>query len=525
MELCPAVGIGVPVGKDSLSMRTRWTDAAGHDRSVVSPVSLVVSAFAALGDVRGTLTPQVSDGSVLYLVDLGAGRDRLGGSMLAQVSGRFGTTVPDLDDPARLVALVAAVNELRDRGLITAYHDRSDGGLWATACEMALAGGVGVELDVASVAGLFSEELGAVLGVPADMGAEVEEVLTRHGLDGLTRCVGRAAPDRTIRVRIGGSPALQEPLRDLAQVWDEVSWRICRLRDNPDLADEEHAGVGADDDPGLHILTTFDPAADITAPYLGLGARPKVAVLREQGVNSQVETAWAFDRAGFAAYDVHMTDLQNGRADLGDFAGVVACGGFSYGDTLGAGEGWARSVLFNAALTDAFAEFFARADTFGLGICNGCQMFAALAELIPGAEAWPRFTRNSSEQYEARLSLVEVLDSPSLFFAGMAGSRIPIAVAHGEGRADFSRQGDAQTVLRSLRYVDSHARPATRYPANPNGSPGGLSAVTTPDGRFTAMMPHPERVLRNIQMSWAPLGVDGDSPWLRMFRNARVFVG
>ena len=525
MQLLPELGVSVPVGKDSLSMRTRWTDpVSGDARQVTSPVSLVVTAFAALPDVRGTWTPQLHDGSALLLVDLGAGRDRLGGSILAQVAGVFGGEVPDLDDAQRLVSLVAALAELRSRGTAVAYHDRSDGGLWAAACEMAFAGALGVELDVPSVGALFAEELGVVLGVPADDLAAVEEVFAAHGLAELVSRVGRTASDRRVHVTVAGEQVLDESVRDLAQAWDTVSSRIAVLRDNPACAEEEHDAFGADDDPGLVVAPTFDPTDDVAAPYLSLGVRPKVAILREQGVNSHVETAFAFDRAGFDTYDVHMTDLQTGRFDLADVVGLVACGGFSYGDTLGAGEGWARSVLFNERLTEGFHDFFHRDDTFGLGICNGCQMFAALADLIPGAEAWPRFTRNRSEQYEARLTLVEVLESPSILTAGMAGSRIPIAVAHGEGFADFSARGDSGRVARVARFVDHHGAPATTYPFNPNGSPDGLTAVTTPDGRFTAMMPHPERVARNAQMSWTSGPVEAESPWLRMFRNARVWV-
>ncbi|MFK5688598.1 phosphoribosylformylglycinamidine synthase [Ornithinimicrobium sp. LYQ92] len=526
MELCPALGISVPVGKDSLSMRTRWSDGEGEQRQVTSPVSLVVSAFAALPDVRGTWTPQLHAGDALLLIDLGAGAQRLGGSILAQVLGEFGGTVPDLDDPAQVVALAAALGELREAGVVRAYHDRSDGGLWATLVEMAFAGGVGLDVRLpegAGVASLFAEELGVVLGIDPDRLEQAEAVLDAHGLGALTHRLGRAVEQRRVRVR-GAGVDLDEPVHGLAQSWDEVSARITALRDHPDCAREEHAAVGADGDPGLHVSTTFDPVQDITAPYLNRGARPAVAILREQGVNSHVETAFAFDRAGFDTYDVHMTDLQAGRFDLADVVGLVAAGGFSYGDTLGAGEGWARSVLFDGRLTDAVGGFFARPDTFALGICNGCQMFAALAGLIPGAEAWPRFTRNRSEQYEARLSLVEVVDSPSIFFTGMAGSRIPIAVAHGEGRADFSARGDEAGVLSAARYVDHHGQVATAYPANPNGSPGGLTAVTTPDGRFTAMMPHPERVQRNAQLSWTPGDLRDPSPWLRMFRNARVWV-
>jgi phosphoribosylformylglycinamidine synthase len=525
MQLLPELGVSVPVGKDSLSMRTRWTDAAtGEARQVTSPVSLVVTAFASLPDVRGTWTPQLRSGDVLVLVDLGAGRDRLGGSILGQVQGEFGGPVPDLDDPQRLLSLVAALADLRSRSVEVAYHDRSDGGLWAAVCEMAFAGAVGVELDVPSVAALFAEELGAVLGVPATRAAEVLQVFASHGLGDVVTVVGGTASDRVVRVSVAGEAAIQEPVRDFAQAWDEVSWRIATLRDNPECAAQEHEAFGADGDPGLVVSPAFDPTDDVAAPYVNLGVRPKVAILREQGVNSHVETAFAFDRAGFDTYDVHMTDLQAGRFDLADVVGLVACGGFSYGDTLGAGEGWARSVLFNEALTQGFHDFFHRSDTFGLGICNGCQMFAALADLIPGADAWPRFTRNASEQYEARLSMVEVVESPSIFTAGMAGSRLPIAVAHGEGFADFSSRGDADAVARVARFVDSHGAVASRYPANPNGSPDGLTAVTTPDGRFTAMMPHPERVARNAQLSWTSEPVEAESPWLRMFRNARVWV-
>ena len=527
LELCPALGVGVPVGKDSLSMRTRWTDESGATKQVTSPVSLVLTAFAALPDVRGTLTPQIDPAreSSLVLVDLGAGRDRLGGSMLAQVSGAFGAEVPDLDDPAHLVGLVDAVNELRSAGLVSALHDRSDGGLWATLCEMAFAGACGVSVEIPSVAALFAEELGVVLEVPTARTDEVLAVLDRHGVGALSHVVGAPQAERRVVVRVDGETVLDEPVRDLAQAWDEVSWRISALRDNPACADEEHAAFGADDDPGLQVTPTFDPVEDVSAPYLHKEIRPKVAILREQGVNSHVETAFAFDRAGFETFDVHMTDLQSGRAHLSDFVGLVACGGFSYGDTLGAGNGWARSVLFDPRLTEQFGAFFYRPDTFGLGICNGCQMFAALAELVPGAQAWPRFTRNRSEQYEARLSLLEVLDSPSIFLSGMTGSLLPIAVAHGEGRADFSTQGDAAQVARAARYVDNAGAPTQRYPFNPNGSPDGLAAVTTPDGRFTAMMPHPERVQRNVQLSWTDGPVADESPWLRMFRNARVFVG
>jgi phosphoribosylformylglycinamidine synthase len=556
MELCPALGIGVPVGKDSLSMRTRWSEG-GRTQQVVAPVSLIVSAFATLDDVRGTLTPQLQAGdTTLILVDLGQGRRRLGGSILAQVLGGFGDRVPDLDDPALLKSLIAAVNELRAQELVLAYHDRSDGGLWACACEMAFAGHVGVTLNVdmlitdgdgiadsraeygdsknwASQVGerrntltleaLFNEELGAVLQVASAQRDAVMAVLRRHGLARYSHVVGKTQDRGVIEIWRDAKAVFSAPLERLHKAWDDVSWRIARLRDNPACADAEHDAAGRGDDPGLHVRLSFDPTEDVAAPYLAL-PRPKVAILREQGVNSQVEMSYAVAQAGFDTFDVHMSDLQAGRARLDQFQGLVACGGFSYGDTLGAGEGWARSILFNPRLADAFATFFNRADTFALGVCNGCQMMAALAPLIPGTQAWPRFSRNASEQFEARLSLVEVLDSPSIFFTGMAGSRIPIAVAHGEGRADFSQRGDAKAVHRAMRFVDHHGEATESYPFNPNGSPEGLTAVTTADGRFTALMPHPERVFRNVQMSWSGGDVAARSPWMRMFGNARAWL-
>ena len=449
MRLLPELGVSVPVGKDSLSMRTRWTDpvsgepAPGDVAGVAGRDGVRVAARRA-GHVDAAAARRLGPGARRP-----RGRPRPAGRVdrwrrrPARSAARCPTSTTRSDCSRwwpRWPRSVLAESML-------AYHDRSDGGLWAAVCEMAFAGAVGVELDVPSVAALFAEELGVVLGVPADDLAVVEEVFAAHGLAGLVSTVGRTATDRRVRVSVAGEPVLDESVRDLAQAWDEVSSRIAALRDNPACAEEEHDAFGADDDPGLVVAPSFDPTDDVAAPYLNLGVRPKVAILREQGVNSHVETAFAFDKAGFDTYDVHMTDLQAGRFDLADVVGLVACGGFSYGDTLGAGEGWARSVLFNERLTQGFHDFFHRDDTFGLGICNGCQMFAALADLIPGAEAWPRFTRNRSEQYEARLTLVEVLESPSILTAGMAGSRIPIAVAHGEGFADFSARGDSGRVV------------------------------------------------------------------------------
>jgi phosphoribosylformylglycinamidine synthase len=574
MELCPALGISIPVGKDSLSMRTQWTvqggasGSAAEKKKVTSPVSLIVTAFATLGDVRGTLTPQLdalTEDTTLVLIDLGRGQNRLGGSILGQVLGQPGDTVPDLDDPQDLKNLVSAVNALRVKGKILAYHDRSDGGLLATVAEMAFAGHVGVALNVdmlvtegdgitdsraeygdaknwasqisarreeLTLKALFSEELGVVLQVRTAERNAVMQTLREHGLSKHSHFIGKTRPaSSALQVGQGAlsvwrdtKEVFKASLEDLHQVWDSVSWKICQQRDNPACADAEHAAAGAKADPGLHVALTFDPAHNVAAPFLNL-SKPKVAILREQGVNSHVEMAYAFTEAGFEAYDVHMTDLQTGRAQLADFKGVVACGGFSYGDTLGAGIGWARSITFNPVLAEQFKGFFGRNDTFGLGVCNGCQMFAELADIIPGAQDWPRFTTNQSERFEARLSLVEVLASPSLFLQGMAGSRLPIAVSHGEGYANFKYRGNADKAIAAMRFVDHTGAPTEAYPFNPNGSPGGLTSVTTADGRFTAMMPHPERVMRNIQMSWT----DGDrsalSPWMQLWRNARKWVG
>lgn len=574
MELCPALGISVPVGKDSLSMRTRWSEN-GAAKQVTAPVSLIVSAFASLDDVRPTLTPQLQAGdTTLILIDLGQGKARMGGSMLAQVLNQFGDQVPDVDDPQQLKSLVLAINQLRSEGKLLAYHDRSDGGLWAAVCEMAFAGHLGVSLNVdmlvtegdgisdsraeygdsknwatqvstrraeLTLGALFNEELGVVIQVPTAVRNEVMQTLREHGLSKHSHFIGKPNDKGVVEVWRDAKMVFSALLRDLHQAWDDVSWRIAKLRDNPVCADQEHEATGRSDDPGLHVHLTFapllpplvegrdgglpTPRPHPNPPPGGEGGkslrRPKVAILREQGVNSHVEMSYAMHLAGFDTFDVHMTDLQTGRARLDQFQGFVACGGFSYGDTLGAGEGWARSIMFNGLLAEQFAAFFQRQETFALGVCNGCQMMAALAPIIPGAEAWPKFTRNKSEQFEARLSLVEVLESPSIFFAGMAGSRIPIAVAHGEGYADFSQRGDAGKVHRAMRFVDNTGAATEAYPANPNGSPGGLTSVTTADGRFTVLMPHPERVHRNVQMSWTSGDKSEQSPWMQMFHNAR----
>jgi phosphoribosylformylglycinamidine synthase len=553
MELCPALGISVPVGKDSLSMRTRWS-ADGQTRQVVAPVSLIVTAFASVADVRGTRTPELArEDSALILVDLGRGKNRMAGSVLAQTLQQFGDAVPDLDDAKLLVALVEAVNALRAQGMLLAYHDRSDGGLWAAACEMAFAGHMGLSLNVdmlvteapgsadfgdaknwatqvaerrneQTLKALFNEELGALLQVPAAQRDAAMGVLRAHGLSAHSHVVGKPNDRGIVEVWRDAKSVFAKPLAELQQVWDEASWRIAKLRDNPACADSEHALAGQADDPGLHVALSFDPTEDVAAPFLNL-TRPKVAILREQGVNSHVEMSYAMALGGFDTYDVHMSDLHSGRVTLEQFKGFVACGGFSYGDTLGAGEGWARSVMFNPVLAAQFEAFFGKSDTFALGVCNGCQMLAALSPIIPGAQDWPKFTRNRSEQFEARLSQVEVLESPSIFFQGMAGSRLPIAVAHGEGYADFSQRGDAARVKAVMRFVDHHGKPTEAYPLNPNGSPGGLTAVTTAEGRVTAIMPHAERVFRNAQMSWSGGDASALSPWARMFGNARRWVG
>ncbi|MCC6207045.1 MAG: phosphoribosylformylglycinamidine synthase [Gammaproteobacteria bacterium] len=536
LELCPALGIAIPVGKDSLSMQTRWTER-GEAREMAAPLSLIISAFAPMTDARRILTPQprldVGD-TDLILIDLGKGRNRLGASALAQVYRQVGHHGPDLDDPQALKAFFAAIQDLNREGLLLAYHDRSDGGLFVTVCEMAFAAHAGIsvaldELGDDAIAALFSEELGAVIQVRHSDTDAVLEWLHGVGLGHHAHVIGTVNDEDRMVFTHGSREVLVESRVALQRAWSETTWRMQSLRDNPAAAQEEYDRLLDHGDPGLSAALTFDPEEDVAAPYIRAGARPRVAVLREQGVNGQVEMAAAFDRAGFECFDVHMSDILSGRTRLAGFQGIAACGGFSYGDVLGAGGGWAKAILFNPRARDEFAAFFARPDSFGLGVCNGCQMMSQLHELIPGAELWPRFVRNASEQFEARLALVEVLPSPSLFFAGMAGSRMPIAVAHGEGRVEF-REGQGEAAARrsglvSLRYIENRGEAATRYPANPNGSPGGLTGFTTRDGRFTIMMPHPERVFRAVQHSWRPREWGEDGPWLRLFRNARKGLG
>ncbi len=544
IELCPELELGIPVGKDSLSMQARWQDGSQAHQSV-SPVSLIVTAFAPVVDVRQQLTPLLRRDveSELWLIGLGGGRQRLGGSVLAQChpehGGKgalpaFGGDVPDLDDPQRLRSLFELVRDAREDGLLLAYHDRSDGGAFAALCEMAFASHMGLDIQLDGWGDgraddvfrtLFNEELGAIVQVPVEERATFADLVSRHGLIECAQRIARPTSANMIRVSQEDKVLAEWRWEELFEAWRSVSHALQRLRDNPESADQERDATRRFDAPPLTPLLTFDAAEDVAMPFIATGARPKVAILREQGVNSQIETAVAFDRAGFDAYDVHMSDLIAGRFQLADFSGFVACGGFSFGDVLGAGRGWATSILERNALRDAFAEFFARHDTFSLGICNGCQMMAQLRDIIPGAEHWPTFQRNASEQYEARLALLEVVQSPSLFLRGMAGSRIPVAVAHGEGRAVFANGIDQSAVDIGLRYVTGDGHVAESYPANPNGSPGAIAGVTTRDGRATILMPHPERTLRRANFSWAPSHWPDASPWLRMFRNARVWLG
>ena len=531
LELCPALGVSIPVGKDSMSMRARWTDGE-TDKQVVAPLSLVVSAFAPVGDVRRTWTPalQAADlgETVLIHVDLTDGRARTGGSIAAQVMGQLGDTAPDLDHPDRLVGLFRAARTLRDQGSVLAWHDVSDGGLLTTVLEMAFAGRAAVSLELPDheslLPRLFAEEPGGVLEVrPEDVGTVVG-TLGEHGVS--TVILGKATAGDAITIQHGDTEVFRASRTSLHKRWAETSYRMQALRDDPGCADEAFAAVADPADPGISPVLTFDPTEDVSAPFVSTGARPRVAILREQGVNGQLEMAAAFRAAGFEAVDVHMSDILRGHDDLGSYVGLAACGGFSYGDVLGAGGGWAAAIRFHPKAREAFARYFARPDTFSLGVCNGCQMLSQLSDLIPGAQHWPRFHKNRSDQFEARVSQVEVVDSPSILLQGMAGSRLPVAVAHGEGRVVHRSHESAQQAIVSARYVDGQGRVATTYPANPNGSPEGQTAFTSEDGRATILMPHPERVFRSITNSWTPADWPAEAgPWLRLFRNARVFVG
>jgi phosphoribosylformylglycinamidine synthase len=536
VELCAALGITIPVGKDSLSMRTAWQDAAG-EHLVLAPISLIASAFAPVRDVRRTLTPllDLSRDTQLVLIDLGFGQDRLGGSCWSQVCGRAGGAVPDLDRPELLQEFFAALFALKEAGLVLAYHDRSDGGLLIALLEMAFASHCGLEVDLGTVpdvvAAAFAEELGAVVQIASARLPEAYVILARHGFAAAARTVARPVQSENITLHANGELLHAAARIELQRSWSETSFRMQALRDNPDCARSEYDRLLDGADPGLHAQLAFDPNLDVAAPYIATGARPRIAILREQGVNSQTEMAAVFTMSGFDAYDVHMTDILAGRTTLAGFEGLVACGGFSYGDVLGAGEGWAKSILYNARARDEFVAFFSRSATFTLGVCNGCQMLSALREIVPGSGAWPRFVRNRSEQYESRLALVRVPQSRSVLFAGMHGSVLPIVVAHGEGYAEFSGSGQGAAAALcargqvSMQFVDHHEVVTERYPFNPNGSPLGLAGICNDDGRVTAIMPHPERVYRTVQNSWAPPEWGEDGGWTRLFRNARAFIG
>jgi len=545
MELCPQLGVSIPVGKDSMSMKTVWSEAGANNtienKAVTSPISLVVTAFAATPDARRTLTPQLKTArddaayadTKLILIDLGAGKNRMGGSSLAQVYGAVGDVAPDVDDAQQLKHFFATIQQLNKAGKILAYHDRSDGGLFTTLLEMSFAGHCGLQVDVTCLQGdiasvLYNEELGAVIQVQAHDAEAIAAQFNEPFNDVLAHVIADVVSGNQIQITQHGSVIFSDSRVNLHRMWSETTYQMQKLRDNPLCAQQEYDRILDEANPGLSIQLTYTPDENIAAPYINRGARPKMAILREQGVNGHVEMAASFDRAGFATYDVHMSDIIAGRVSLKDFAGFVACGGFSYGDVLGAGEGWAKSILFNARARDEFSAFFERQDSFALGVCNGCQMMSNLRELIPGAAHWPHFVRNQSEQFEARLCMVEVLESPSLFFNGMAGSKMPIAVAHGEGYAEFSDQHTVNDVLAkklvTMRFVDNASTPTMHYPFNPNGSPLGVTGLTSTDGRFSIMMPHPERVIRNVQNTWQACGDAEDSAWIRMFRNARRYI-
>ncbi|WJG10531.1 phosphoribosylformylglycinamidine synthase [Aliiglaciecola sp. LCG003] len=535
-ELCPELGLTIPVGKDSMSMKTQWQEN-GQSKSVTSPLSLVITAFGAVKDIRNTLTPQLRTDkgpSKLLLIDLGCGQNRLGGSCLAQVYQHLGRVTPDVDQSKLLKGFFNSIQTLVSDQLLLAYHDRSDGGLFTTLVEMAFAGHTGIDIDISALVGdnaavLFNEELGAVIQVRESDLDTVTQTLQQHGLTECVHVVGSISTDDRIVITRDGNTLIKQSRGYYRQIWAETTDQMQRLRDNPDCVAQEWAAKSDDADPGLHSELTFDINQDVAAPYIAKGLLPRVAILREQGVNSHSEMAAAFNRAGFSAIDVHMSDILNQKVDLEQFAGLVACGGFSYGDVLGAGEGWAKSILFNPQAREQFAQFFERSNTFSLGVCNGCQMLSNLKSLIPGADLWPHFVTNRSERFEARVAMLEVQQSDSIFFQGMQGSRMPIAVSHGEGRAEFKHTGHLRQVQNSsavaLRYIDNYANVTEQYPANPNGSPDGITGLTSTDGRATIMMPHPERVFRAVANSWQADDWQEDSPWMRMFRNARVFAG
>ncbi|EPR4995123.1 phosphoribosylformylglycinamidine synthase, partial [Vibrio navarrensis] len=540
-ELCPALGLTIPVGKDSMSMKTKWNEN-GENKEVTSPLSLIITAFARVEDVRKTITPQLRTDkgeTSLVLVDLGNGKNRLGATALAQVYKQLGDKPADVDNAEQLKGFFDAMQTLVRQDKLLAYHDKGDGGLFVTLAEMAFAGHCGVKANIETLgddvlAALFNEELGAVIQVKND---ELNAVLTTLAAYGLAECshvIGQVEASDHFLITSGDEILLERSRTELRTIWAETTHKMQAMRDNPACADQEFAAKKDNSDPGLNVSLSFDVNQDVAAPYIAAsmintGAKPKMAILREQGVNSHVEMAAAFDRAGFDAVDIHMSDILTGQAVLDEYQGLVACGGFSYGDVLGAGEGWAKSVLFNAQAREQFEQFFNRQDTFSLGVCNGCQMLSNLKDLIPGADLWPRFVRNESERFEARFSLVEVQKSDSVFFDGMAGSRMPIAVSHGEGRVEVRDEAHLSAIEQSgtvaVRFVDNFGNPTQQYPNNPNGSPNAITGLTTKDGRVTIMMPHPERVFRTVANSWHPDSWGENGAWMRMFQNARKNLG
>ncbi len=536
IEVCPKLGLTVPVGKDSMSMRTTWQEN-GQDKAVTAPLSLIVSAFARCEDVRKTLTPQLrtdKGATRIIYVTLGDRQNRLGASALAQVYRQLGDVCPDLDNPLRLKGLFDAVQFMNSRNMLLSYHDISDGGLFAALCEMSFAGHTGITVTIEHLGQgdlnvLFAEEIGALMQVKQEDVEKVMNILSGHGLASCSFVLGGLNDEDRIIIRRDGRDVINQTRTHFRTIWAQTTYQMQALRDNPQCAKEEYEDKADENDKGLFVNLSFDLNEDVAAPYIVRGVAPKIAILREQGVNSQAEMAAAFVKAGFNAVDLHMSQILKGQVSLKDFKGFAACGGFSYGDVLGAGEGWAKSILFNQKARDEFEAFFNREGTFALGVCNGCQMLSALSELIPGAQNWPRFVTNRSERFEARFVEVEIMDSPSIFFEGMAGSMLPIAVSHGEGRAEFSDESKLKALeesrLCAMRYVDHNGIPADRYPLNPNGSVHGITSVTTPDGRFTVLMPHPERVQRAVANSWHPDDWKEDSPWARIFRNARKFAG
>jgi len=538
MEICPQLGITIPVGKDSMSMKSVWNDK-GEDKSVTAPLSLIVSAFARVQDVRATLTPQIrmdQGETELVLIDLGRGRNRMGGSALAQVYRQVGDTPPDLDDTDTFKSFFTVIQELNINNKILAYHDRSDGGLFTTLLEMAFSGHCGLRVEINNLCvnqndilpTLFNEELGAVIQIRKSDHDAIFTYIKEMNMESMTHVIAYPTYSDTIDFNFNHAIVLSNSRTQFHRMWSETSYQLQKLRDNPKSAQDEFDGILKAGDPGLNIEVGYDVNDDISAPYVNIGVKPTIAILREQGVNGQVEMAAAFEKAGFSTRDVHMSDILQGGLSLDAFKGIVACGGFSYGDVLGAGEGWAKSILFNDQARSQFAKFFTREDTFGLGICNGCQMMSNLHELIPGTSHWPHFIKNESEQFEARTVMVEVLPTPSLFFSGMEGSKIPVAVAHGEGRAEFQLGGSARQAIDSglvtLRYVSNEGLPTDKYPLNPNGSPEGVTGLCSEDGRFTIMMPHPERVFRSVQNTWISDHKGEDAPWMRMFRNAKKWI-